>query len=85
MTTEIEASGLSGWKAIARYLGVSMSCARTWARIHGLPVMYRPDGRTYITKSLVDQWVMARAQLRHEALKAAKAERDRIKALPENQ
>lgn len=76
MTQDIDAGGLSGWRAIARHLGVCESTANQWARIHGLPVMHRPDGRVYITISLIDQWVMARAALRWQYLDEQKAIRD---------
>ena len=65
----VQACGaLSGWRAISQYLGVCESTAREWSRRDALPVTWRPDGRVYITKSLIDQWLMAKATLRWKAL-----------------
>ncbi len=67
-TTDKPGSSLSGWRAISLHLAVCESTARDWNRSHGLPVMWRPDGRVYTTVSLIDQWVMARAKLRWQQL-----------------
>ena len=76
MTHRSDSSVISGWKEIARYLGVSVSTARRWNQEHGLPVMITPGSMGYTTVSLIDQWVLARSQVRYEALKAARAKRD---------
>ena len=68
-------AALCGWRAISKYLCVCESTAHVWAREHGLPVMWRPDGRVYTTVSLIDQWVLARAELRWQALAEAKKQR----------
>ena len=72
-----ESSVISGWTEIARYLGTAVSTAHRWNKDHGMPVMWTPGGRALTTKSLIDQWVLARSQVRYEALKAARAKRDR--------
>ena len=50
---------LIGWEQISRYLGVCITTARRWER-HGLPVARLPDGRTAMTKVLINQWLLAR-------------------------
>ena len=54
---------LQGIKQIADYLGVSEPTAYRWLRDYGLPAMKRPSGHWFITKSLLDQWIVARAKI----------------------
>ena len=58
---------------IAGYLGVCETTVWHWRNRHDLPVAKRPDGLLYTTKSLIDQWFMARI----EAERAVKAEAKR--------
>lgn len=53
---------LVGWKRIHRYLGVSIRTAHNWHKRHGFPVARLPDGRVGTSKSLIDQWLMARTE-----------------------
>lgn len=48
---------LSGWKQIARYLGVSVRSAQVWAVSAGLPV-HKPRRRhVYAYSAELDEWV----------------------------
>ena len=60
------------WPLISQYLWVSTTTARRWARVEGLPIAYRPDGRTFTSKSLIDQWILVRVRQRRELLLAGK-------------
>ena len=64
------------WGPIAQYLGTSVSTARRWANYYGLPVGHTPAGRVFTSKSMIDQWILAKAKLRWAMLAEAKAERD---------
>ena len=59
-TDNTEPSLLIGWERISRYCGVSVRTDRRWGKVDGLPVAVLPDGRRAVTKSLIDQWVLAR-------------------------
>ena len=51
---------LIGWKQISQYTGLGVSTLIKYSRSDGFPVCHLPDQRMFTTKSLVDQWVMAR-------------------------
>lgn len=53
---------LIGWERISRYLDVCWVTARRWSIHEDLPVCRLPDGRIMTTKSLIDQWVLARSE-----------------------
>jgi hypothetical protein len=36
--------------------------------MYAMPVMYRPDGRVYTSISLIDHWILARAEDRWASL-----------------
>lgn len=55
------------WPDIASHLGVSVSTARRWARLHDLPIARLPDGRACTTRNLVEQWLFARVLVQREA------------------
>ena len=55
---------------ICRYLGISEPTLVRWRKLHGFPASYLPDGRVVTTKSLIDQWVMARSDVaKREAMR----------------
>lgn len=54
-----DAGVLIGWKLISRYLGVCERTCKNWEK-HGLPIARLPDGRVGMSKSLLDQWFIAR-------------------------
>lgn len=49
-----------GWRAIGTLLGVAPVTAQRWDKRHGLPVARLPDGRVATSRSLIDQWLLAR-------------------------
>ena len=51
---------LIGWKQISQYTGLCMSTLIRYTRSDGFPACHLPDKRMFTTKTLVDQWVMAR-------------------------
>ena len=51
---------LIGWKQISQYTGLCMSTLIRYTRSDGFPACHLPDNRMFTTKTLVDQWVMAR-------------------------
>ncbi len=59
--------GLIGGKQISQYAGLCLSAVTKYRRLHGFPVCHLPDNRLYTTKSLIDQWIIAR-QLEQESL-----------------
>lgn len=71
-----DVGGIYGWRKIARYLGVCERTAHRWSQEQGLPVASMPDRRVYTTRSLIDQWVLARHKLRHARLYGPPAEVD---------
>ena len=70
---------LIGWIAISQHLDISVTTARRWSYDLGLPVADRGRGagyRVFTSKSLIDQWIYARATVRRDAiLKAREARR----------
>ena len=51
---------LIGWKQISQYTGLCVSTLIRYTRSDGFPVCHLPDQRMFTTKSLIDQWIMAR-------------------------
>ena len=51
---------LIGWKQISQYTGLCMSTLIRYTRSDGFPACHLPDNRMFTTKTLVDQWIMAR-------------------------
>ena len=51
---------LIGWKQISQYTGLCMSTLLRYTRSDGFPACHLPDNRMFTTKTLVDQWIMAR-------------------------
>ena len=54
---------LIGNKAISRYLGISIDTVVRWRKVESLPACVLPDGRIFVTKSLIDKWVLARMEV----------------------
>ncbi len=57
---------LIGWRQISRYSGLCVSTLIRYRRDHGFPACHLPDKRMFTTKTLVDQWVMARMVVEQE-------------------
>ena len=53
---------LIGWTPISRHCCVCERTVARWAKRHGFPACRLPDGRIMTSKSLIDQWIMARAR-----------------------
>ena len=51
---------LIGWKQISQYTGLCVSTLIRYTRSDGFPACHLPDKRMLTTKTLIDQWVMAR-------------------------
>ena len=51
---------LIGWKQISQYTGLCVSTLIRYTRSDGFPACHLPDNRMFTTKTLVDQWIMAR-------------------------
>ena len=51
---------LIGWKQISQYTGLCVSTLIRYTRSDGFPACHLPDNRMMTTKTLVDQWIMAR-------------------------
>ena len=51
---------LIGWKQISQYSGLCVSTLIRYTRSDGFPACHLPDNRMMTTKTLVDQWIMAR-------------------------
>jgi hypothetical protein len=62
-----EQGTLLGYHQIGAYLGVCAATAGKYKRLHGLPCCRMPDGRMGTTKSLIDQWILARAEAERQA------------------
>jgi len=57
---EPEQGTLIGNEAIARYIGINACTVWRWRHEHGLPVATLPGGNVMTTKSLIDEWLLAR-------------------------
>lgn len=69
---------LSGWKEIARHLGVSVRTAQLWEDTRGLPVRRLPGvrGGVYALTEELDAWAAGRAaELSHERRRQARERR----------
>ena len=64
---------LKSTAGIARHLGISVSTLYRWREFEGFPAAPMPDGRIMTTKTLIDQWLMARQELARQAKAEAKA------------
>jgi len=51
---------LIGWSQICEYLGLCVTACIKYRRFEGLPVCKLPDGRMFTSKTLIDQWILAR-------------------------
>ena len=51
---------LVGWRQISQYTGLCVSTLIRYTRSDGFPACHLPDKRMFTTKTLVDQWIMAR-------------------------
>ena len=49
---------LTGWKAIAKYLGVHEETAMRWAKEEGMPVFDAPGGLKVAISELLDRWLI---------------------------
>lgn len=49
---------LSGWKAIARFLGRSVKTCERWERTENLPVLRDPSGRPVALPEHLRQWLL---------------------------
>ena len=58
--------GLIGWKAISLYSGLCRSALDKYRHSDGFPVCHLPDKRMFTTKTLIDQWIMARMVVEQE-------------------
>lgn len=54
------------WKAISSQLGVCPATARYWRSRDGLPVATLPNGQVATTKSLIDQWILSRMDVKRK-------------------
>ena len=61
---------LTGWKAIADYMGMHSETAKYYALRDGMPIKRTPAGRPVSTPELLDDWVA-----RQPAWKTKKAEK----------
>ena len=60
LSNTVECGTLHGAKEISAYLGISLGALWRWRRLHALPVAVMPDGSLMITRTLIDQWLLAR-------------------------
>ena len=56
---------------IAKMVGRSDQTVRKWIRIHGFPAAKMPNGNWMTTPTLIDKWILARAN-QNEKLGAGK-------------
>lgn len=63
---------LKGWKAIARYLGRSVSTVKRYHKIHSLPVRIYPSGRVFAFKSQIDDYFLIYQELTEKKRKLHK-------------
>ncbi len=59
---------LIGWPSICKHMGVGVSAARRWERVHALPIARLPDGRTCTTRQLLQAWILARSRAHRDAM-----------------
>ena len=48
---------LTGWKAIAKYLGVAVSTAKIYYKTYGLPIKRTPTNRPCAYPDDIDCWI----------------------------
>lgn len=53
-------------KTIAALFGVHYMTIRNWIKKHGFPASRLPDGTYMTTDSLIDSWILARANQQRE-------------------
>lgn len=51
---------LIGWTPIAQHCLVCERTVARWTKRHGFPACRLPDGRIMTSKTLIDQWILAR-------------------------
>ena len=49
---------LTGWKDIARYIGLSIATCKRYRKKHQLPVHYMPGGTPVALPHELDQWLI---------------------------
>jgi len=54
---------LIGWRAISQYMGVCDRALRRYEKREAFPACRLPDGRIMTSKSLIDQWILARTTI----------------------
>ena len=59
-TAHESAGALIGWRAISRYCSICVSSLVRYRQSHGFPACKLPDGRYITSKTLIDQWIVAR-------------------------
>lgn len=48
---------LTGWKAIANYIGVHWQTARDWHKNYNFPVLRLPDNSPTQLPEIIDAWI----------------------------
>lgn len=51
---------LIGWTPIAQHCLVCERTVARWTKRHGFPACRLPDGRIMTSKTLIDEWILAR-------------------------
>ena len=49
---------LTGWKAIAGYMGLSVKTCKVWRKEYGLPVRSLPGGKPVCLPGELDLWLV---------------------------